>query len=69
MTDAEALREIDAMAESGSLVWLTRRPRHMGGGYTVRVIRPTGPDRHGYGATLGDAVEDVALTAKMAAGL
>jgi len=59
MTTDEALRQIDALAEDGALVWMTRRPRHMGGGYTIRVIGSEGRDRHGRGATLAEAVADV----------
>jgi len=59
MNTDEALRQIDALAEDGLLVWVTRRPQHIGGGYSVRAIAPGGPESQGRGQTLADAVEEL----------
>ena len=59
MTDVQALERIDKLGENGYLVWLTRRPQHIGGGYSVRAIAPGGPESQGRGKTLADAVEEL----------
>ena len=58
MNDTEAISWIEQLAHEGALVWASCRPAMAGGGWAVRIIGPSGPDRMGHGATLGEALAD-----------
>ena len=72
MTTAEAISRMEQLAQDGSLVWASCRPKLAGGGWAVRIIGPIGPDRNpdlsgewrrchspvGHGPTLGEALAD-----------
>jgi len=58
MNDTEAILRIEQLAQDGSLVWASCRPKSIGGGWSVRIIGPIGPDRSGRGLTLGEALAD-----------